>query len=132
VHRLLEAMHQPDWVAEDPEVHLLPHLVAALTRPGSPMRLLGASTDADASFVVDLEWIDAAPTPRQQRLAIFALIGAIAESATTVYEQPREDGASFEVVTGLLEADGPFSSHGHTLKLRVVGHKGGGELPAQP
>jgi hypothetical protein len=130
-------MHQSDWVAEDPEVHLLPHLVAALGRPDIPMRLLRTRTDADGRFLVDLEWTGPAPARRQQRAAIFAVVGAIAESATAVHEEPREDGATFEVVTGLLEGDGPFASHGHALVLRVLSHaKGapparGSDVPAQ-
>src|SRR5919199_6297223 len=38
VARLLEAMALPDWVAEQPEVHLLPHIEAGLT--DLPLRLL--------------------------------------------------------------------------------------------
>jgi hypothetical protein len=120
VRRLLEAMDQPDWVAEEPELHVLPHLLAMLSRPDSPLRLLGTRTDVDGTFVVDLEWTGPAPSRREQRRAIFALVGTIAEAATTVHEQAREDGATFQVVTGLLEGDGPFTSHGHTLLLRVL------------
>ena len=120
VRRLLEAMHQPDWVAEEPELHVLPHLLAMLSRPDSPLRLLRTRTDVDGSFAVDLEWTGPAPSPREQRAAIFALVGTIAEPATAVHEQAPEDGATFQVVTGLLEGDGPFTSHGHTLLLRVL------------
>jgi hypothetical protein len=125
VRRLLEAMHQSDWVAEEPELHLLPHLVATLARSDSPLRLLGTRTDADGSFVVDLEWTGPAPSRREQRAAIFTLVGAIAESATAVHEEGCEDGATFRVVTGLLEGDSPFASHGHTLSLRVLSHARG-------
>jgi hypothetical protein len=118
-------MHQPDWVAEEPELHLLPQLFAMLSRPDSPLRLLGTRTDVDGSFVVDLEWTGPAPSRREQRAAIFALVGAIAESATAVQEEACEDGATFQVVTGLLEGDGPFTSHGHTLVLRVLRPAGG-------
>jgi hypothetical protein len=125
VRRLLEAMHEPDWVAEEPELHVLPHLLAMVSRPDSPLRLLGTRTDVDGSFAVDLEWTGPAPSRRQQRAAIFALIGTIAEPATAVHEHAREDGATFQVVTGLLEGDGPFTSHGHTVFLRVVSPAGG-------
>ena len=45
---LLEAMGTPDWVAEEPEAHLLPHLrrsVASL-----PLELVDARTSDDGSF----------------------------------------------------------------------------------
>jgi hypothetical protein len=42
VQRLLTATTQPDWVAEDPDAHLLPHLRRACGQPGSPWTLRSA------------------------------------------------------------------------------------------
>src|SRR5436190_13063298 len=39
VRDLAAMMADPDWVAEDPEAHLLPHLQAACAAPSSDLRL---------------------------------------------------------------------------------------------
>jgi hypothetical protein len=68
------------------------------------------------------------------RAAAFALIGAVAESATYVRQRRMAaDGSSppdvdlpgggevlFEVATGMLEPDTSFAAHGHVLLLRVA------------
>jgi hypothetical protein len=36
VEALIDAMRLPDWVAEEPEHHLLPHIERACAREGSP------------------------------------------------------------------------------------------------
>src|SRR5919198_434384 len=74
LQRLAERMAQPDWVAEEPDAHLLPHL----GRTGAP------------------------PSRRDQREAVFALIGALAEPATYVRERSADGTAEYEVATGVL------------------------------
>jgi hypothetical protein len=44
----------------------------------------------------------------------------VAEPATYVRERPIEGGVEFEVATGVLAGDGPFQSHGHTVRLRLT------------
>ncbi len=117
---LLDAMQATDWVAEEPRTHLLPHLETALGRGDSPLRLLAARGDPDGTFSVDLAWSGPPASARDRRAAIFSLVGAIAECSTHVQEQHLDAGAAFDVVTGMLDGDGPFAGHGHTLRLRVV------------
>ncbi len=117
---LLGAMQATDWVAEEPRTHLLPHLETALGRGDSPLRLLAARDNPDGTFNVDLAWRGPPASARDRRAAVFALVGAIAECSTHVREQRLDDGAVFDVVTGMLDGDGPFAGHGHTLRLRVV------------
>ena len=115
VASLLGTLGRDEWVAEEPEVHLQPHLEAAAAAYGVTLRRIA---DVDGALEVD---IDAADRPRlEQRSVVFALIGAIAESSTHV----REVDDTFEVVTGMLPGDGDFASHGHLVRIRIAGPNG--------
>jgi hypothetical protein len=120
VQRLLAAMARPGWVAEDPDAHLLPQLRAAWGRPGSPWTLRSVGFDG-ALYRLTVDWAGQPATLRQLRADAFALIGAIAEGATNVYQRVLPTGVDFEVATGLLEEQTPFGSHGHLLRLCVTG-----------
>ncbi len=111
---------EPGWVAEEPEQHLLPHLAEAAASTGR-LRIVSAGSDETGRFVVDLAWTDESdPDGRGIRPALFALVGAIAETATVIREAPGARGREIELVTGVLPPATPFASHGHTLRLRVV------------
>ncbi len=114
-------MHVADWVAEEQEVHLLPHLKTALARADSPLRLLTMRVDPDGILALDMAWSGPPASSRDWRAAVFALVGGIAECSTHVRQWLRDDGTVFDVVTGMLPGDGPFAEHGHSLRLRVVG-----------
>ena len=114
---LIASMRTPDWVAEDPESHLLPHLREAAE--GLPLSLDAARTLDDGTFEVELTWTGEEAGIGQIRRAVYALVGAIAETATYV-RQRREDGsATFEVVTGIIGEDAHFEPHGHAVRLRI-------------
>jgi len=132
---LLEAMGRREWVAEAPEAHLLPHLEAWCERPESPFRLQRTMTEPDGCFEVALEWQGEGGGVREVRAACFALLGQIAESGTYVRQRLPPGSidvdlggagqeAVFEVATGMLDPDTPFASHGHTIRLRVLGASG--------
>jgi hypothetical protein len=120
VQRLLEAMAQPNWVAEDPDAHLLPALREAGSRPGSPWTLRSAELQ-DGLYRLTVDWAGQPATLSQLRADAYALIGAIAEGATNIHQQVLASGVNYEVVTGLLEEQTPFRSHGHLLRLHVIG-----------
>ncbi len=54
VQRLLDALQRPDWVAEDPDAHLLPHLRRVYEAAASPWKLL-ATEWVDGVYEVILE-----------------------------------------------------------------------------
>ena len=111
----------PRWVAEEPEAHLLPQLAAAAAVARHPVRIRGSRTDADGTFVVDLEWVGPAePTRPAIRSVLFDLVGAVAETVTLVHEPSAGGGRELEVLTGILDGEGPFAGHGHTLRLTVA------------
>jgi len=120
---LIAAMRRPNWVAEQPEIHLLPHLERACE--SLPLRILDARTAEDGSYDVRLGWIGDEPGVGAMRAAIFGLLAGIAEPASYVRQRRTEtmegsgETLSFDVVTGIVD-DTPFKPHGHTLRLVVA------------
>ena len=112
--RLLEALEAPDWVAEEPEVHLRPHLEHAALALGFGLR----STALDgATYEVRLTWLGE-KSRRSVRRAAWALIGSVAEESTHVAEWVDEDAVVFDVATGTVGSP-VFAPHGHLLRLRI-------------
>jgi hypothetical protein len=117
---LRAAAAEAGWVAEDPESHLLPHLVRHI-EGGAPWSLVARATDADGTFGVELRWAGAPDADRRTiRSAIYALIGVVAEATSLVIESTEGDRHVFEVVTGMLSDQTGFASHGHTIRLTVA------------
>lgn len=122
VVELLEAMRRPSWVAEEPGVHLLPHLERACR--GLPFEIEDARVSAEGSFNVRLRPTDPEQRVGQVRAAVFTLVGSFAE--VTTFVRQRRIGATanggeelvFEIVTGILD-DGRFAPHGHTVRITV-------------
>jgi hypothetical protein len=122
IDELAALARQDGWVAEDPEAHLLPHLVRAIEADGSPWRLIRSGVERGA-FVLDLAW--SGDGKRALRADAFALLGTIAEAATTVCETSAGDSTEFSVVTGTPPATSPYATHGHTIRLRIAGRIAG-------
>jgi hypothetical protein len=113
--RLVQALELPDWVAEDPQLHLLPHLERAAL--GLGFGLGGAAMDG-ATYELRLTWLGEKGR-RPLRRAAHALIGAIAEESTHVAEWVDGDVVVFDVATGMVDDDSYFVPHGHLLRLRI-------------
>jgi hypothetical protein len=114
---LVAALRQEKWVAEEPELHLLPHIERACAV--SRFQLRAVSRAADGAFDVKLDWAGDGGSIGAIREAVFALVGSFAESATYVRQRRAEGQAlQFEVATGTL-GDGAFAPHGHTLRLTI-------------
>jgi len=118
---------RPHWVAEEPELHLVPHLSDVGARGLSALRLVRTSSAADGVLTAELEHQpgDSRADIRQQA---WAFIGAIAELSTSVSETHSGDQVCFDIVTGVPDSDGGFASHGHTVRL-VVRPAAGGQPP---
>lgn len=111
---LRAAMTEPDWVAEDPDHHLLPHVRRFCE--ASDVLTLDAWSIWDGVLVLDLS---SDRSGGERHAAVYALIGTFAEPATLV-RQLRQD-REYVVVTGVLEGDSVFAPHGHTVMVRVGG-----------
>jgi hypothetical protein len=116
---LTAALREPDWVAEEPEAHLLPHLRQAC-EAGVGLRLDSTRTEPDGAFVVELHWPGPRGDIRALQAAAYALIGAVAESATYIRQRQEAGATVYEVGTGMLAPDTSFAPHGHVLVLRVT------------
>src|SRR5579871_6025149 len=75
---LVEAFGRTNWVAEQPEVHLLPH-IEAWCRRDPRLALTGAYSDDADAYVLDLEWHGDARRVGGARAAVFSLVGSFAE-----------------------------------------------------
>jgi hypothetical protein len=124
---LVAAFNEPDWVAEQPDAHLLPH-IEAWCRADGPLELAGTATDDDGAYLVRLEWTGEPAAVGQARAAVFSLIGSFAESATYVRQRRIDAEGSgpsvtlrFEVGTGELANDTTFVPHGHAVVIDVAG-----------
>jgi hypothetical protein len=121
---LRAAAAEDGWVAEEPEAHLLPHIVRHV-QAGASWAIDGTATEPDGTFVVDLRWIGAADADRRTiRVAAYGLIGVVAEGITAVTEVRGPDILVFEVVTGMVAGQTEFAPHGHTLRVRIDGPSG--------
>jgi hypothetical protein len=116
LQELLELSGRPDWVAEQPELHLEPHVREAADRVG--LRISRTWTTADGVFEVHLVHAPGM-SRRAVRKAVWVVIGAVAEATTHVREVVASDGSDFHVVTGMPAVPGRFATHGHYLVLRA-------------
>ena len=119
VDALSRTMVQPGWVAEDPDAHLLPHVRRACERSGR-FRVLDERGDG-ALYTVTLEWSPEDATRAGLREDVFAVIGAFAEASTHVRQRVLDEAVEFDVTTGMLPDETPFATHGHLVRLRIVG-----------
>jgi len=123
VLKLVEAMRSRSWVAEEPGVHLLPHIERACRT--LLLEVEDARLSTDGSFDLRLSWTGQGWRVGEIRAAVFALVGGFAEIATYV-RQPQvtsensDETLLFEIVTGILDdGDNVFAPHGHTVRIGV-------------
>lgn len=114
---LVDAMRSADGVAEAPELHLLQHLRAACE--GVPVEIAGTRVLDDGRFEVDLTWTGERAGVGEVRRAVYALAGAVAETATYVRQRRSDRFLTFELVTGIIDADAHFAPHGHVVLFRI-------------
>jgi hypothetical protein len=114
---LTDAMRRPTWVAEEPELHLLPHVERACA--SLPLELVDAVTDGDGTLELRLGWARTDVSLGEVRASVFALIGSFAEPATYVRQRVDGETLSFDVVTGFVGSDTVFAPHGHTVRISV-------------
>jgi hypothetical protein len=113
--RLRSAMVLPDWVAEAPDVHLLPHLERMCEEHG--WRIVRAHA---ADGVLEVDVTTAAQSRGELRAAAYVLIGSFAEGSTHVVESsPDDSSVEVTVTTGMPEGDGAFAPHGHVVRLSL-------------
>jgi len=120
VQRLLDAMQQDGWVAEDPDAHLLPHIRGAVDRAPALWRLVQTDDEVNR-YVVNLEWRRRGGHMRDLVADAYALIGHFAETHVHVTQRKTATTIEFDVTTGMLGGEGTFAPHGHVVILRIAG-----------
>jgi hypothetical protein len=121
VDDLRAAMLAERWVAEDPDVHLLPKIRDHFAGSPSELRLRDYAV-SEGLLVVELE-APAKMRPADIRSAVFAVVGTIVETATFIRESGTTGPAQsrvFDLLTGSLDGDSPFAGHGHTVRIVVT------------
>jgi hypothetical protein len=124
---LVAAFSESAWVAEEPELHLRPHVEAWCQRD-ERLELTDAHASDTTAYILDLKWRGAPASVGEARAAVFSLIGSFAESATYVRQRRVRNGGDhptttlrFEVGTGELAPDSEFAPHGHVVVIDVAG-----------
>jgi hypothetical protein len=112
-------MDTAHWVTEDADAHLLPHLRRLCDRDDVPLELRDARVEEDGTLVVDLQ-LEGEWDVGKAGVAAFALLGSVAEPGTFVEMRQPDDGLELDIATGVVSDEGPFATHGHTLRLRVT------------
>ena len=118
VAELAESMGDAAWVAEDPELHLLPHLVTACSEADTPLRIASYRSDGEV-FVVELEARDGTGSIGDLRRAAVALTASFAEESTHIHQRKKDGVIEFDVVTGSVAPETRFAPHGHLVRLRI-------------
>jgi len=118
IEELVGVSGEEGWVAEEPEAHLLPHLIAASAK--GPLAIRRSSSQDDGTLEVDLVWVGPTDPGRAEiRSALFDLLAVVAETVTVIHEPPADGGRVLEALTG-VRPGGAFATHGHMLRLRVA------------
>ncbi len=116
INELAELAGLPEWVTEDPEAHLLPGLRRGAEATG--LTITSFDSDPEGRFTVHLKGASAM-SKRELRQAAWTIIGAVAELSSHVRETRDDGGVSFDLVTGNPTGGGPFSTHGHSVRLVI-------------
>jgi hypothetical protein len=115
LERLLDAARQPNWVAEDPELHLLPQVNRLCVERGWTV-----SAEVDDGVLVLAVRLPAGTDRRELRAAGYALVGTFSEESTHLEQRQSDAVLELDVVTGMPDGSGQFAPHGHTVRLRIA------------
>ena len=114
LERLLGAARGPDWVAEEPEHHLLPHVRRLCDERGWTV----SAEVEDGVLVLGVE-LPSGTDRRELRVAGYALVGTFSEESTHVEQREPDSAVELDVVTGMPDGWKHLAPHGHTVRLRV-------------
>ena len=121
---LRQAADLPRWVTEEPDAHLWPHIRNEIEREGSGWTSGAYEIDQDGRLVIDLVH---APLDHDRRRAVLQadvlrLLGMVIEGATYIEIKHRDtdDSLLVDLVTGLLDDQTPFKTHGHTIRVTAT------------
>ena len=114
LERLLEAAREPDWVAEEPEHHLLPHVRRLCDERGWTV-----SAEVNEGVLVLDVGLRAGTDRRELTVAGYALVGTFSEESSHIEQRQSNGVIELDVVTGMPDGSEQFGPHGHTVRLRI-------------
>jgi hypothetical protein len=117
VARLLAMTREPGWITEDALAHLGPSSTSAAADLGIEIERMDV---VDAVLEIDIP-IREGGEARAPRVDAYGLIGAFAEGATYVRETRSGGDVILDVVTGVMPGDNAFATHGHQVRIRILG-----------
>jgi hypothetical protein len=115
LERLLGAAREADWVAEEPEQHLLPHVRRLCDERGWTL-----STELEEAVLVLDVGLPAGSERRDLLVAGYAVVGTFSEECTHVEQRASDGTVELDVVTGMPGGSEQFAPHGHTVRLRIA------------
>jgi hypothetical protein len=117
VDELRDLVTTADWIAEEPEVHLLPHIERAIG--AEPDASISETRVVDGVLHVDIV-MPSNPSRGPAREVAYRAVASFAEAVTLVrLADGGADEQTFEVVTGMLPGSSEFATHGHRVTIRV-------------
>jgi len=116
IRELATLAEMPDWVAEEPEKHLMPGLRERIEISG--LSLDAVAVESDGALHIALSSTTQL-SRREIRQSVWSILGGAVEMTTYVHETQANGKVTFDVVTGLPPSDGPFATHGHTMRIEV-------------
>lgn len=116
IQQLADLAGSRDWVAEDPEAHLLPGLRERIEISG--LSLDEARADPDGTLTLRLA-SSTKLSRREIRQSVWSILGGAAELSSHVNETTADGVVRFDIVTG-IPPGGHFATHGHTLRVEVM------------
>jgi hypothetical protein len=113
---LVRFMAEEDWVTEEPDAHLLPHVRRVAER--FPLEETRAEIDGEGVLAISLRWT--APWDQfAATAAAFALLGSFAEEMSYLRKDEEPGRVVLETVTGVV-SEGTFAPHGHTVRIEIA------------
>jgi hypothetical protein len=113
---LARFMSEDDWVTEEPDAHLLPHVRRVAAQ--FPLEETAAEIDREGVLAVSLRWT-ASWDQSAATAAAFALLGSFAEEMTYLRKDEKPGRVVLETVTGVV-SEGGFAPHGHTVRIELA------------
>jgi hypothetical protein len=115
IERLLAASREPDWVAEEPEHHLVSHVRRLCEARGWTL----TAELEDAVLVLDVG-LPPGTERSELRVAGYALVGTFSEECTHLHQRDQNGAVELDVVTGMPDGFEQFAPHGHAVRLRIA------------
>jgi hypothetical protein len=105
-----------DWVTEDPDAHLLPHLKERIANSGLVIDEVGIQADGVLRMRLKPTWRF---NDVELRRAVWSILAGAVELSTFVRETQSDGVVIFDAVTG-VPPGGMFATHGHTIRIEVA------------